>query len=269
MIGAVLFQLKVVRPGILKETQGRFLHAAFFQMLNSYNEELAASVHANVRFKPFTVSRLIPLVPEKKKSSPFVKTGTKFFWRVTALREELLQAVCTVEEGYEVQAGTVTMAVERVIMSRQGHEAAGILDEEELVASCRAVDRVRSITFSFLSPVSFRSFLDDYPFPLPQLIFSSLADKWNLAGMPYAFDREQVREIATRLLPTAWKGQTQQVYLKDDRGVTGFTGEYTFKTDMLPLEDQQMLLILAQFAFFSGVGRLTGQGLGQTLVSFR
>ena len=33
--------------------------------------------------------------------------------------------------------------------------------------------------------------------------------------------------------------------------------------------DQRVLLLLAQFANFSGVGRLTGQGLGQTRTRYK
>ena len=39
-------------------------------------------------------------------------------------------------------------------------------------------------------------------------------------------------------------------------------GEFTCRTGHLDEEDQRVLLLLAQFANFSGVGRLTGQGLG-------
>ena len=147
--------------------------------------------------------------------------------------------------------------------------ATGILDENELIAACLRIKAVKRITFQFSSPVSFRFFQDDYPFPLPQLIFGSIVDKWNLTAMPVSFERETVREAAAKLLPESWSGKTRQVYLKKDRGVTGFTGSFTFNISMLPQAEQQMLLLLAQFSQFSGVGRLTGQGLGQTMVTFQ
>ena len=269
MIGAVVYRLVAEQSGKLHETQGRLLHAAFFQIINAYSAELAINTHNNVRFKPFTVSELFPQ-KQMELDGNFIRVdrGDVFHWRVTALREELLQAMLAVPEGYFLQVGQVPLHVEKVITDSYDFGAAGILDENQLIAACLGVGAVKQIAFKFLSPVSFRSFENDYPFPLPQLIFGSVADKWNLAGMPVNFDKEAVKEIAANILPVAWKGETRQLYFKPDRGVTGFVGAFTFDVGMPPKDIQQMLLLLAQFAQFSGVGRLTTQGLGQTSVLF-
>lgn len=270
MIGAVVFRLKAEQNGRLPKTQGRLLHAAFFRILQFYSEELAACTHEDVRFKAFTVSELIP-AKEEKYAGGFlpVRQNDVFYWRVTVLDDSLLQAVLSVSQGYVIQAGSLPLSVEQIITDDDTFGATGILDVNELMAACLSVKAVKRITFRFTSPVSFRSFQDDYPFPLPQLIFGSIADKWNLAGMPATFDKEEIREVAANLLPESWKGRTRQVFLKSDRGVTGFTGEFSFNVSMLTKEMQQLFLLLAQFAQFSGVGRLTGQGLGQAAVTFQ
>ena len=270
MIGAVVLHLRAVEPGKIPETQGRLLHAAFFQVLNSYSEELAACIHDNARFKAFTVSELVAGQPvQRNHDFIYVKKGDSFCWRVTVLNDDLLQALTAIPFGYIIRIGSISMSVEDIMMSGDENEAAGILDENQLIAACLSVKQVKQIMFRFSSPVSFRSFKDDYPFPLPHLIFGSLADKWNLADMPVKFNRKEVCEAVSQLLPVSWTGKTEQVFLRTDRGITGFVGEFSFKTDMLPLEKQQMLLLLAQFSFFSGVGRLTGQGLGQTFMRFQ
>ncbi|MBQ7477576.1 MAG: hypothetical protein IJT01_01560 [Selenomonadaceae bacterium] len=64
--------------------------------------------------------------------------------------------------------------------------------------------------------------------------------------------------------PRRWHGQSCTVYLKEDRGTLAFEGEFSFDTSHLAQEEQQLLLLLAQFSAFSGIGRLTGHGLGQT-----
>ncbi len=270
MIGAIVYRLAAGHDGKIPETQGRLLHAAFFQVIKKFSTELADKTHENNRFKPFTVSELFP----QKKMNCIgnyisVRKGDVFYWRVTALNEPLLQAMLAVPEGYILQAGQVPLRVEQIITNSDDFGAAGILDENRLIAACLGVDKVNLISFRFASPVSFRSFENDYPFPLPQLIFGSIADKWNLSEMPVVFDKNEVQDIAAKILPESWKGQTKQVYFKQDRGVTGFTGEFIFNVGMLPKELQQMLLLLAQFAQFSGVGRLTTQGLGQTEVIFQ
>ena len=60
MIGAVVYRLAACQNGRLLETHGRLLHAAFFQIIRHYSEELATETHDDVRFKPFTVSELFP-----------------------------------------------------------------------------------------------------------------------------------------------------------------------------------------------------------------
>ena len=270
MIGSAIFQLIAGNSGKLDATQGRLLHAAFFQILNSYSVELAACTHDNVRFKAFTVSELMPVKEKKRKfNTVFVRKGDVFYWRVTVLNDELLRAIASVPVGYVLNVGSIHMTVKKIVMDSDKDKMTGVLDVTHLMAACLSVNMVKKITFHFVSPVSFRTFKDDYPFPLPQLIFGSLAEKWNLAEMPVEFDCEEVRAVAAQLLPIAWKGSTITIFLKKDRGITGFTGDFSFKTDMLPVEKQQMLLLLAQFAFFSGVGRLTGQGMGQTRVTYQ
>ncbi len=269
MIGAVVFRLRAQQNGRLPKTQGRLLHAAFFRIVQSYSEELAACTHEDVRFKAFTVSELISARNEKHVGGFLpVKKDEIFYWRVTVLDNSLLQAVLSVPRGYVVQAGRLPLSVEQLLTGDDTFGATGIMDVNELMAACLSVKAVKRITFHFTSPVSFRFFQDDYPFPLPHLIFGSIADKWNLAGMPTAFDKEEVKKIAANVLPESWRGKTCQVFLKSDRGVTGFTGEFSFNVSMLTIEMQQLLLLLAQFSQFSGVGRLTGQGLGQTAVTF-
>jgi len=270
MIGAVVYRLIVERNGKIPVTQGRLLHAAFFRILNAYKPELAVNTHNNARFKPFTVSELFPDHKMLPTGNSFtVRKGDVFNWRVTALNELLLQAMLAVPEGYVLQAGPASFRVEKVITESDDFGAAAILDENQLVAACLGVDWVKRISFRFISPVSFRSFKDDYPFPLPQLIFGSIADKWNLAEKPEALDKEEIQRVSAAVLPESWNGRTEKVFLKDDRGVTGFVGKFTFNVSMLPKEMQQLLLLLAQFSQFSGVGRLTGQGLGQTAVQFQ
>lgn len=270
MIGAIVFQLKAEQGGKLPVVQGRLLHAAFFQMLKSYSVELATCVHDNIQGKLFTLSELkLHQKPNRVDNSIFVREGDLFQWRITVLADALLKAVLAVPEGYLLWVGSMPMRIEKIIVNGSENAETGVLDVNELIAVCLSIKTVQRITFNFVSPVSFRSFHDDYPFPLPQLIFGSIADKWNQTGMPIAFEKEEIREMAAKILPEVWEGRTKQIFFKFDRGVTGFTGKFTFNVSMLPANIQQLFLLLAQFSVFSGVGRLTGQGMGQTRVTYQ
>ena len=84
----------------LKFINGRLMHAAFFQILNSASPQLGSFIHEKMNLKPFTVSFLNP----EKNLSSFenfwkVRRGDKFSWRVTGLNEEILQAILSVPVG--------------------------------------------------------------------------------------------------------------------------------------------------------------------------
>ena len=270
MIGAIVFQLKAEQDGKMPVVQGRLLHAAFFRMLKAYSEELAASIHDNTQGKMFTLSELKLLQkPNRIDNCILIREGDLFQWRVTVLNDVLLEAALAVPEGYLLRVGSMPMRIEKIIVNGSENTESGVLDVNELIAVCLSIITVQRITFNFVSPVSFRSFQDDYPFPLPQLIFGSIADNWNQSGMPITLEKEKIREMAAKILPEVWEGRTKQIFFKFDRGVTGFTGKFTFNVSMLPANIQQLFLLLTQFSVFSGVGRLTGQGMGQTRVTYQ
>ncbi|MBQ7477823.1 MAG: CRISPR system precrRNA processing endoribonuclease RAMP protein Cas6 [Selenomonadaceae bacterium] len=198
-----------------------------------------------------------------------IEEGRMLEWRVTALNEMLVWCLHAIRPGTSVRVGTLSLEIAECCMSPEEHPESGILSEEDLIAVCLAIPHIRDITFSFRSPVSFRYFNRDYPWPMPEYIFGSLADKWLLCDMPLALNRQEICTTANELLPRKWQGRSRTVFLKEDRGVLAFEGEFSYETAHLPQEQQQLLLLLAQFSVFSGVGRLTGHGLGQSRVKYR
>jgi len=50
--------------------------------------------------------------------------------------------------------------------------------------------------------------------------------------------------------------------------INAFTGKFTYNLEKLTPNEQRLFLLLAQFAVFSGVGRLTGQGLGRVQIQY-
>ena len=270
MIGAVCFFLRTIKGGMIPPAHGHLLHAALFDYFRRRSPELSAQLHDGMNLKPFTVAMLeLPPVASRGKNRVVLREGDRAAWRVTALNEIVLRVLLDAEFGEELRVGDLRFVVERVSADSDERPDIGLADEEELVAQCLSVPRVEEVFFEFLSPVSFRSYDMDYPYPLPEMIFASLADKWNAAGMPGSVDRESIRAIAATLPAVAWKGETKRLFFGRGRGVVGFRGEFTYRTAHLDAEDQRVLLLLAQFANVSGVGRLTGQGLGQTRTRYK
>ena len=161
------------------------------------------------------------------------------------------------------------LRLRRVIADSGERDDVGVLNETELIGACLAEESVRSVEFRFLTPVAFRVDQGDYPLPVPALVFSSLADKWTAAELPAAIDRNEIRADAERVRPISWRGETRRVFFGRDRSVTGFVGRFAYDISALPRDVQRAFLLLAQFAVFSGTGRLTAQGLGQTRTTYR
>lgn len=271
MIGAIVYRLRALNSAKLSVTQGKLLHAAFFTLLRRMNPAVSTYIHDEMNIKPFTVSNLQSqphIKPERGQIQ--VQKGQIFYWRVTAFHEIVLQAALAVPVNYVFSVGNLDAVVEAVMDSPKQHHDAGIIDENCLIAICMGKPDVTTITFRFVSPVTFRSFTDDYPMPLPEYILGSLADKWNQLAMLGKIDKEQIKERAKACcIPTQWEGKTERIYLSSRQGVTGFKGTFTFTLRHATLEEKHLFLLLAQFAVFAGVGRLSGQGLGQTRVTYK
>ena len=270
MIGAIVYRLRAINAACMPVVHGKLLHGLLFRRLQQFSPELSGFVHDELNIKPFTTSplRWLGKAPFKRGGNYYVARGSVCLWRVTALHELLIQALLTWEARSELRVGTAQFIVEKVMANPDDAEESGLLDENELIASCLCVPKIRYITLHFISPVSFRSFKDDFPLPKPELIFGSIADKWNQAEMPLNFDKEDIRQIAMQCKLIRWEGKSCKTFFSQKQGVNGFCGTFVFDLSELELPSRQVLLLLAQFSVFSGVGRLTGQGMGQTRVVY-
>ena len=267
MIGAVVYRLRAESAARVPLFHGRWLHGLFFKIMEEYSAELSAYVHEALQIKPFTVSLLKWRQGEEAGGYRTVRKGETMGWRVTALREDVLQAALHVRVGDVLQAGFLPLRVEEV--KADGTHDSGVIDELELVGAALQAGRVAEIRLRFLSPVAFRRDDKDYPTPDPVFVFSSLADKWQQAAMPVEMDRAWIREAAAKALLSEWHGGSRRVYFGGDRGTLAFSGRFSYDVTALSEEEQHALLLLAQFATFAGVGRLTGQGFGETRVAYR
>ena len=261
MIGAINYKLRAEKSARLPQINGRLMHAAFFRILHEVSPELEHFVHENMNIKPFTVSYLTPMNElELIEERWIVRRGNRFFWRVTGLSEEILRAAMAVPIGYEIQAGTLPLTVED-IESRA-------IDKEDFILSVKEEKPAAEIEFEFWTPTTFR--IDDYDAPIPRadLIFPSLADKWTQSEMPASVDKKDIRELAAQIRLTEWSGQSKRFYFARDRGTLAFWGNFRYDISRLDVNVRKVFMLLAKFGEYSGVGRLCGQGFGQSRVQF-
>lgn len=269
MIGAVVYMLRAENSAPLPLINGRLMHAAFFKIINEYSLTLGSFVHNEQNLKPFTVSFLesaeeIEIVEERRQ----VRRGEKFFWRVTGLNKEILQAALSVRVGEKIQVGGLILRVEKIICDGRIRADSGVVSVEDFISSVKHAPPVKEICFEFVSPVSFRIDEFDAPYPRPELIFASLADKWTQSEMPATVDKKFIREIAAQIRLTQWSGECKKFYFGRDRGTLAFLGQFFYNVEALNNNFKKVFLLLAKFGEFAGVGRLTGQGFGQARVSW-
>ena len=262
MLGAIDFKLRAKNFSRLPFINGRLMHGAFFNILHAVAPEIEKFIHDEMNIKPFTVSFLDPAKKIPAGEGRWnVRGGDRFFWRVTGLNEEMLQAVLSVPVGYELQAGSLILEVEKI-------SAEKIISVQDFIAETKNFDAPEEIEFKFLSPVSFRTDNFDAPYPRAELVFASLADKWTQAQMPAAADKKIIRELAQDVRLTAWEGRCKKFYFSHDRGTYAFWGKFLYNLENLSENSRKVFLLLARFGEFSGVGRLAAQGFGQTRINF-
>lgn len=269
MIGALVYELRAENETTLPIVNGRLMHAAFFKILNDFSPNFGSFIHNEWNIKPFTVSFLEPAGKNLSFGDRWaIRRGDKFFWRVTGLNKEILQAALNVPIGDKIRAGGLSLRLEKIICDGNIRADSGVVEVEDFISGVKNFRNVDEISFDFVSPVSFR--IDDFdaPYPRAELIFPSLADKWTQSQMPVAADKKIIRELAERIRLTQWSGESQKFYLSKDRGTLAFRGKFFYSLESLSGDVQKVFLLLAKFGEFAGVGRLTGQGFGQTRVSF-
>jgi CRISPR-associated endoribonuclease Cas6 len=100
------------------------------------------------------------------------------------------------------------------------------------------------------------------PFPLPRFVFLTLAEKWNRHS-PVHLGEEIAQVLAERVLLSRYNLKTHMLDFGRYRQI-GFTGRCEFRIEA---ENGDLWgrvpHLLADFAFYAGVGYKTTMGMGQ------
>lgn len=125
---------------------------------------------------------------------------------------------------------------------------------------------IEKVSFYFLSPTSFRRQGQQLLFPLPELIFGNLLNRWNqLSSFP--FEKIDVEEFG-RIMISQYNLSTEMIKFSNYK-VIGFKGKvlYSFPRN---LSADLILLIktMILFAPYAGVGYKTSMGMGQVKVEY-
>jgi CRISPR-associated endoribonuclease Cas6 len=251
---SLVVELGAAKQGKPPATLGRAIHACVLNWLSNGDSQLANEIHKS-QISPFCLSGLIG-----NRRQPYSLEGDHFLLRIGILEPSLIQPLLKGIEQQEIEKlnlGNFPFVIRQIYSIPQSHRLSKLTDYYSLAIYSPTI---KEIELKFLSPTSFKQKQCIQPFPLPELVFNSLLRKWNhFAPVELHFS-----EIEWTGLVSAYDLKTHALRLEGgaEIGCQGWV-KYLF----LDSEQARIASILANFAFYSGVGRKTTMGMGQVQLS--
>lgn len=262
-----LYPVTIAPPG------GQHAHAAFLEIVRAVDPALSQRLHDLNGRKQFTVSPVMGLPRQREASGIYLREGWECWLRVTMLDEELFKSFIDYfvnspspferearGEGH-IRLGDAHFAMSEILTTPGSHPWAGYASVEELQ---KRLDEPapQKFTFELHTPTSFR--LQDKEvatLPTPKLVFGNLAGAWRaLTGENNVEAVEKYAEKNLRM--GVYKLHTDRLLLHNNPQL-GSVGRLEFvRTDTTDHPTARALNLLADLAFFAGLGRKTAQGMG-------
>jgi CRISPR-associated endoribonuclease Cas6 len=301
---ALRLKLRPMERGTLMPFSGELIHAAWLDWIRAAAPDVAEALHDGNKQRVFTCSSLqFPLPIYRLREAEYenvhlpVDPEKTYSVRLTLLLGELFplfydslmhfnMASFGTKQPPFMQIGKRTFLLEEVITTDDQAGWTGFTTFSNLVerVKARQLDRVEPLTLEFASLTAFsrggqkgKDYGNYYArLPLPQFIFPGLAKRWlELAPAELAsiVQKERIEQYIQEdgIIIDDYDLRTHYVtFVKHPQ--RGFVGTCTYHlrgpdeetTPEAPLTVRQQLLLLAQLAFYTGIGYKTAMGLGQS-----
>ena len=257
---SIVLSLRPLQEGRRPRPVARAAHALLLQAVAWSDPELAEAIHSSSGPRPFTVSNLF-----EWNGRPAI--------RFTALSGGVAQALARALDqtargplapGAILDLDHEPYRVDQPVVHNDAHPWAGQASYGTMAFPWvygSYAPEVR-LTLQFVSPTTFRSHEMNHPTPLPTWVFGSLLEKWNaFAPVPLP---ETVRGFAaTRMALSRYRLETMRVPFKGGSIKFGAVGVATYTAPRPDEATMRALNLLADFAFYAGVGAGTTMGFGQ------
>ncbi|MBH8564952.1 CRISPR system precrRNA processing endoribonuclease RAMP protein Cas6 [Nostoc sp. CENA67] len=248
---SIVVELAAADVGDIPPTLSRALHALVLKWFAAGNPSIAETIHASQN-SPLTISGLLG-----NRRQGGVRIGDYFYFRIGLLDGSLIEPLMRGFEQSETQSlvlGDFPFVLRNMYALPGTHQLAGAADYGLLSHPAQVLN---DIEMHFLSPTSFKQNQSIQTFPLPELVFNSLHRRWNI----FAPQQYHLPSCEWNALVTAYDLKTYALKMEGgtEVGAQGLV-RYRFNSP----EAARIATILANFAFFAGVGRKTAMGMGQT-----
>jgi len=262
---SLVITVRPAQPLTLPGHLGRAAHALLLRWIGEQDDALARYWHDQDGPKPFTCSTLIGA----RRAGPNALTlaPDRSCWlRFTALDPAIAAILAargqTPPDSIELDGAP--LRVEGATTDATAHPWAGTASYEQIAAPYLLArqNAPRRLRLTFLSPVAFRQHDMNMALPLPDLVFGGLVDRWN-AFSPIAVSPEVRRYCEECVALNSFRLRSRALPVKDGGLQIGAVGEATYVAVHYDRYWMSVLGLLADFAFYAGVGRLTAIGMGQ------
>ncbi|MEO1636512.1 MAG: CRISPR-associated endoribonuclease Cas6 [Cyanobacteria bacterium J06631_9] len=245
------------------------LHAWFLQQIQAIDAELSAYMHDGGSEKPFTISGLSGQFASHSQSLQ-LQTDNTYRWRINGLCKPVTQGIAAWLKDLpdEIDLKDAPLAIDSVQLVQPATTYAKLL-------TAAAAD-TGSVSFSFVSPTSFRRKGHHLPLPLPTNVFHSYLRRWN------HFARKKIDQVAfldwvdQHVIVHRHNIESIKVVAGKQGSVTGFMGAVTYQLDRQASEAsdeqadfQKLFYALARYSSFCGTGHKTTFGLGETQLGWQ
>lgn len=274
MLISVVWRLRPLREAQLPPTLGRAIHGLFFSVVKEADPALAERLHPPQGSRgpvKFTTSPLRgPLVSRNGLAQ--LSPEREYWLRFTSLDRELSQLLLDLPRIGAFELVGVPFEIVQIEREPGPHRWARWVGRTDFVSlyekwfiHCKQPPE--RIGLEFCSPTTFQQGRVTAPFPMPRLVFLTLADKWN-AFSPVHLGAD-INETIEEFLELRWyRLRTRSLRLPYAREPEiGFVGQCVYRIRPRVKEADLLLRVinlLADFAFYAGVGGKTAMGLGQT-----
>lgn len=269
---AIVLRLVALRPGAIPADHGDQVRAALLNLIRMGDQALSQALHDDNVPKPYTISLLDGGKRSRDRAMNF-NVGDSADWRFTLLCEPafeaLLRRYILSRELPHVRIGAVEFQVADAFASGS-HPDSGSITLPALHERWNQPPETlpHAITLDFRSPTAFNLGQDSVTgkyhirsTPDARTLFSALRKRWiKLGGVAPGDEFDQWASDQIEIQPLNLR--TQTVYV-ERRPISGFLGQVSFTTFGADLRWLPVLHLLADLAFWTGVGYQTPRGMGQ------
>lgn len=265
MLISIVLILVSAKEVTLPAFVGRANYAATLAQLNRVDEALAQRIHQGDGPKPLTCSSVMGV--HASAGSLTVRADAPVYVRMTGLTPEVSARLADALLHAPPPTWTLDdeqFAVQEAICDPARHGWSGQTTYEALAAAqlARAAQLDRQVTLEFASPTAFKSKEMTMPVPLPGLVFGSLVERWN-AFSPVVLSPEMRRYGEEVMAISRYKLESRSVGQKGEGLRIGGVGQATYRALAGDRYWLGVMNMLAEFAFYGGVGVQTATGMGQ------